>query len=110
MKIEFLNNKIKIILSTLGFNEKYIAFDYLSIIITYLIVNNNDSFETYNSAIEIVKEKYNLATRTITQSLNKILSMCNKTEIINKYQFNIVNNKTLNKIRVVKLYVENKLK
>ncbi|MBQ8615405.1 MAG: hypothetical protein IJ415_02445 [Clostridia bacterium] len=103
-----LTNKIKSILFSIGINEKYVAFDYLSTILCWLITNN-DNKDTYKKAIVSVAKQYGIATRTLTQGLSKVLTMCNKKEIISKYQFMMSNNGTFNKIKVVKQYIENAL-
>lgn len=112
MKNKILNltsKKISVILSSLGLSEKYAAFEYLEYILTYLIINDNDSETAFKEALTQLMNNHNLTKRSITQSLNKLLLTCNNTEITNKTQFHILNNGTLNKIRVVKAYIENKI-
>lgn len=104
-----LLKKIKTILFSIGFQEKYVAFEYLSIILNHLIINNDESINSYNQAIEIIKQNFNRTNRTILQSLNKILKTCSVNEINSKTQFNIINNSALNKIRVVKNFILTKL-
>lgn len=106
---DILLNKIKLSIYKIGIMEKYMAFDYLSIILASLIKNGSDAKNCYTNSVNMVSEKYHITPRAVTQGLNKVISMCNNEEIIKKSQFNIVNNSTLNKIRVIKNYVEKNL-
>ncbi|MBR6778946.1 MAG: hypothetical protein IKM43_02195 [Clostridia bacterium] len=105
LSINLINNKVNVLLSTLGMNERYNAFEYLSFIITYMIKQDNESTETYNQAIAILQEKYAITNRAITCGLNKLIKMCNNEDIFSKAQFNLNKKSTLNKIRVLKAYI-----
>lgn len=99
-----LKLKIKSIMFSLGMHEKYIAFEYLSFILTKLIIEDDDSLYNYKETLNIMSTKYNITNKTIMQNLNKILKTCSNLEIKNKMQFNIGSNSILNKIRVLKHY------
>ena len=107
LQTNLLSNKVKTILFSIGLNEKYIAFDYLTFILTYIIKHENDSLKTYKTSLDLIMEKYNISSQAIVQSLNKILKFCNNSEIINKVQFKTSSYGTLNKIRVLKTHIEN---
>lgn len=109
LSVNILSCKIKTILYSIGLSEKYNAFNYLCFILTYLIVQHNDSFQEYKIAINLVTKQFNVSERTTIQSVNKILKSCTNQEITNKFQFKILSKKTLNQIRVIKSYVEHEL-
>lgn len=98
-------NKIKSILFSIGINEKYASFNYLTTLLT-LLLNQAVSKESFKILIGQVSKYYNVATRTVTQGLNKILKTCNNPTITTKFQFIMTNNGTFNKICVVKKYIE----
>ena len=105
VKEKKLLNKIKVMLFSIGLTEKYVAFDYLATILEYMI-EHDSSTASYKQAINIVCNKFNITERTATQGLSKILKLCNNDEITNKLQFKVLNNSSLNKIRVIKDYIE----
>lgn len=104
----FSISKINVILSTLGFSERYIAFNYLSFIIIYMHRSKSDSSQTYKQAIAELQKKYGVSARTITFGLSYLLSCCTNPELTSKTQYNISNKRILNRIRLVKEFVEKK--
>jgi len=105
---EIIKNKVKVSLSSLGFNERYNSFEYLSTIITHLITHNSDSVESYMQALEIVENKYNITKLSINYGLKRITNTCQDPNIYSKSQYNLTKNGVLNRIRVIKAYtVEN---
>ena len=95
-----LIHKIKIFLFSVGLNEKYIAFEYLSLIIIQLITKNS-STTSYNQAIKLVSNRHNISERTTTQAINKILKQIKDENISKLTTLNLTKNKTLNTIRVL---------
>lgn len=106
---QLLVNEIKLSLSTFGMSEAYHSFNFLTDIIFYMIKHNDDSLEIYQKSIKLLAEKYNLTERSIINGLQYILKHC-ETKIKSKIQFNLTKNSTLNKIRVVKNIILDKLK
>jgi len=101
---ELISNKIKVVLTSIGLNEKYKGFNYLTHIITYMIKHESDSSVDYNIAIELIAVGYNITKSAINDSLKKITSQCMIESINCKMQFNLTNKGMLNKIRLIKGY------
>lgn len=93
-----LFNKIKISLFKLGLNEKYIAFDYLSYILTYFIRQNDCSYKSYKNIVDLLSQRFETTSKTITQSLNSLLKKCTLLNLSNLYTFH--------KIQMIKTYFE----
>lgn len=100
-----LTNKIKSLLFDLGLNEKYIAFDYISNVLTCMIKQNNNSIDCFKKAIQLTTEKYQVSEKTIIQGMNKMIKLCNN-DFTSNIQFNLKTNSTLNKIKILKLTIE----
>ena len=105
MPIDLLTNKVKVCISTLGMNERYNSFEYLTMILVYMLKNDTDSIEAFRTALSLVEKRFNIGERTICYGINKLFKMCNKELIQSKVQYQLSNNSTLNKIRVLKAYV-----
>jgi len=105
IKPYLLRNKINICLTKIGFNEKYAAFEYISYILLNIIAEDNNSLEFYNKLLENLSNRHNISTVAIAYSLKKLTNMCKYHEIFSKSQFNLKNNATLNRIRVIKNYI-----
>jgi hypothetical protein len=101
-----LINKIKITLFELGFNERYVSFDYITYVITYFIKHEDSSYISYKTIINLIAERHNTTARTITQSIHKILNMCENFSNKN-FDFFISKNQSLNKIIYIKNYFLN---
>jgi len=104
MPTELINHKVKIVLSSLGLNERYNAFEYLSFVITYMIKNDTDSYSSFNEALNIIENKFNITKIAISYGLKRITDKCVKNSAINCNQFNLLNNGLVNRVRVMKLY------
>jgi len=105
MPIDVLNNKIRVVLSSIGMSESYIGFSYIMHIISYMIRNNDDSTSTYHQAIEYIKDRYHITSRSVSYGVNGMLKNCHSEKIMNLSQYNLTNNSNLNKIRVLKNYI-----
>ena len=105
-KTEFLIIKIKNFLFSLNLNEKYVSFDYLTMVLAYLIKNNSTKNLVYHQSIKDLSKTYSLSTRTIVQGLHKIVSMCNQNLLINFSEVNLNNCKTKDKIILLKNLAE----
>lgn len=106
---EIIKNKVKVSLSSLGLNERYNSFEYLSTIIAYLIHINSDSVESYNKALAIVEEKFHIAKISINYALKRITNTCKDPSISSKSQYNLSKYGVLNRIRVLKSYTMDNL-
>lgn len=73
-----LYQKIKVALATLNMNDAYIASEYLARIIFYMIYNKDDSSEGFKKAVDIVRDKFNLAQSTIRGCIGGMLNKCSK--------------------------------
>lgn len=102
-----LTQKIKLILFNLDLNEKYVAFDYLTLILIYFL-RNDTSLKCFNNAVQEISKKFSITKRTIMQELNKLLKHVNTSQI-HSLSFNLAKNHTINKIRVIKNYIEQKI-
>ena len=109
ISINFMEIKIKNFLFSIGLNEKYISFDYLTSILIFLIKKDNSDFSTYHEAVCWLMNKYGVSSRTIIQGLHKIISMCNHPSITSLPQFKLGKSKTIHKIRIIKIFAENHL-
>lgn len=105
---EILKQKINSILFQIGMSEKYIAFEYLSIILTHLIKDQNDTKIAYKQALKAIMEQYHVAERTIIQSLNHIMKNCTQVELSKQLE-NEQKQNTSNKILIIKNYVNKTL-
>ncbi len=105
MPTELLTNKVKVCISKLGLNERYNSFEYLTMILVYMLKNDNDSIEAFRAALTLIEDRFKIGERTICYGINKLFKMCNKELIQSKVQYQLSNNSTLNKIRVLKAYV-----
>ncbi len=101
---ETIKNKVKICLSLLGFNEKYIAFEYLAYIISYMIIYENDSYNSFNNALDLISENYNITKTAINYGLKRITDKCLNEDIRSKNQYNLTKFGLLNRIRVIKIW------
>ncbi|MBO5954963.1 MAG: hypothetical protein J6Q13_03250 [Clostridia bacterium] len=99
-----LTQKIKLILFNLNLNEKYAAFDYLTLILIYFL-RNDPSLKCFNKAIQEISKQHNITRRTIMQELNNLVKHIDSSQIHN-LSFNLVKNHTINKIRAIKNYIE----
>jgi len=97
--------KIKSILFSIGLNEKYVAFEYMVYVLMQLMDYPNIK-SSYKAALIDATNYYNVSLRTITQAINKLLKKCNISTIINRQQFNLKNNTTINKLSIIKNYIE----
>ena len=105
---EILKQKVNSILFQMGMSEKYIAFEYLSIIVTRLIEDNNDTKITYKQALKDIMEQYHVTERTIIQGLNHIMKNCTQNELSKQLVLELKHN-TYNKILIIKNYVNKNL-
>lgn len=106
MKTEkLIKLQIKSSLFAIGFNEKYVAFDYLTELLL-LSFNQNLSTELFKNCVEKITNKYNISTRTLTQGINKLMRSSIDPIITSKALFHVNFNSTLNKLIVIKNYVE----
>ena len=105
MPIDLLTNKVKVCISTLGMNERYNSFEYLTMILVYMLKNDTDSIEAFRTALSLVEKRFNIGERTICYGINKLFKMCNTDLIKSRVQYQLSNNSTLNKIRVIKAYI-----
>ena len=105
MPIDLLTNKVKVCISTLGMNERYNSFEYLTMILVYMLKNDTDSIESFRTALSMVEKRFNIGERTIINGINKLFKMCNTELIKSRIQYQLSNNSTLNKIRVIKSYI-----
>lgn len=101
---ETIKNKVKICLSLLGFNEKYIAFEYLAYIISYMIIYENDSYNSFNNALDLISENHNITKTAINYGLKRITDKCLNEDIRSKNQYNLTKFGLLNRIRVIKIW------
>ena len=106
---EIIKNKIKVSLAMLGFNERYISFEYLADILTYMILKESDSVENFNNSINIIGKKYNISKTAIIYGLKKITDTCLDQQIYSKAQYNLKRNCIINRIRVLKSHTANML-
>lgn len=109
MPIDLLTNKVKVCISTLGLNERYNSFEYLTMILVYMLKNDTDSIEAFHTALSLIENKFKISERAICYGINKLFKMCNKEQIQTRVQYQLSNNSTLNKIRVIKTYILNTL-
>ena len=107
LSIEIIKNKVKVSLAMLGINERYIAFEYLAIILTHLISTNSDSIKNFEEAILIVENKFNISKTSIIYGLKRLTDLCGNKDIISKAQFNLKHYCVLNRIKVLKEYALN---
>lgn len=105
---QLLLTEIKVILSNLGMSEMYHSFNFLTDIIFYMIKHDDDSAAIYKKSLNLLAEKYAVGERTISNGLASILKSCDDS-IKSKTQFNLTRNSTLNKVRVIKNYIKEKL-
>lgn len=106
---ELLNNKIKVCLTSIGLNERYIAVEYLAYILTHMIKLNSDSVLDFETALKYVSERFKIKQISVQYEIKKILAKCSAVQVVNLIKFNIKTNPTLNKIRAIKNYVISKL-
>lgn len=106
-KSNILIKKIRLILNSIGLNEKYNAFEYLSIIMLYMLENSDYTIVSYNNIINILMQKFNLTKRSLIQGLNKLLSTCTEPIITNSQIFNLKNCSSYNKIKLIFSYIHN---
>lgn len=106
---ELIKNKIKVSLAMLGFNERYISFEYLADILTYLISKESDSIESFNNSINLIEEKYNISKTAVIYGLKRITDSCLDKSIYSKAQYNLKRNCIINRIRVLKSHTLNML-
>ena len=109
MPTELLTNKVKVCISTLGLNERYNSFEYLTMILVYMLKNDDDSINTFHTALSLIENRFQISERAICYGINKLFKMCNKELIKSRVQYHLSNNSTLNKIRVIKSYIINTL-
>ena len=81
-KVARIYLKIKMILTELNLDEKYIAFEYLTNIIMHYIITKDDSIANYKNAIKIIEEKFNVKYSRITIGVSNLLKGCNFNKII----------------------------
>ena len=107
IQTNLLESKIKNFLFTINLNEKYVAFDYLTIVLVYLI-KNESNFKSYQQAIKFIINIYGITHRTIIQGLHKIISMCEIPQLkhISTFQSKC---KTIQKIFIIKSISEDYL-
>ena len=104
---QLLLSEIALILSNLGLSENYHSFHFLTDIIFYMI-KHDDTTLTYKKSLQLVAEKYEVSERSIINGLSTILRSCDDI-IKSKMQYNLSTKSILNKIRVIKKYVIEKL-
>lgn len=101
-------NRIRATLFTLDINPKYASFEYLVLIVKDLITNNNYTQSFYIYELNNIARRFNITTRSLSNSINALLKDCEKNLLKQKNQFNIRQNSTLNKVRVIcKFVVDN---
>ena len=105
-----LKQKVKIILNSLGLNEKYNAFEYLSIIIHHMLENSDYSVPEFNNIVNFLMQKFNITKRSLTQCLNKLLLQCSEPSIFNSPLFNLKNISLFNRIKLIYYYSVEKIK
>lgn len=104
---ELLTNKVKVVLSKLGMNEKYHSFEYLSYIVVYMLLHD-DSTKSYHDACNFLRLRFEIANKSISSGIASLLNNCDNELLKSKTQYKL-NNSMLNKIRVIKNYVLNTL-
>jgi len=104
----FLEVMIKNFLYSIGLNEKYISFEYLTWMLIYLIQIDDCDFTKYKQSVLLLVEKFDVSSRTINQALHKIITTCDNEQIVNFSQFKS-KTKTAHKILVLKIFAENYL-
>ena len=102
-------NQIRTILFTIDINPKYASFEYLVRIIDKLLTYRDFTQGTYIETIINVAEKFNISPRTLSNSINYTLRNCDNNLFKQKNQFNIKQNSTLNKIRIICKFVQENL-
>ena len=104
-----LIQKIKPILFSVGLNEKYIAFEYLTSILTFFIKNNDSSLSSYLKIVETISMYHKIEKLTIVQSLSKLLKKITDENITNNITLNLTKNRTLNILRNLTQLIKNKI-
>ena len=72
MPIDLLTNKVKVCISTLGLNERYNSFEYLTMILVYMLKNDTDSIEAFHTALSLIENKFKIDNNLLTYKLNDI--------------------------------------
>lgn len=103
-----LLREIRVILTDLGMSELYYSFNFLTDIIFYMIKHNDDSVSMYKKSVNLISQKHSVTERSVINGVSLILKSCDD-KLKTKSQFNLTHNSTLNKIRVIKNYVIEKL-
>ncbi len=107
MPTDLIANKVKIALSSLGLNERYKAFEYLTDIITMMIKQNNESNAMFYYAIKEIQEKNKISKASINYGLKKLTDQCKNDEILSMSQFHLTKYSLANRTRILIAYTLN---
>lgn len=101
---ELLTNKVKVCLSTLGLNERYNAFQYLTDILVDMI-EKDDVPATLHKSIKNIQQKYNIGKHAVYYGLDCMFKKTNIEKLMNDAQIQPTCSAVLNKIRAIKHYI-----
>lgn len=88
---EFLRPRIRVVLSSVGFCERYQAFDYLVETVCEMCQNKDETFKDYLQMVDRLSKYYNIAPISITGQIGVLImgnkDFCNRLDLTNKRNF-----------------------
>ena len=98
---DFLRPRIKVVLSRMGFCERYQAFDYLVEIIFDLIKNEDENSMDYNSCLNKLAQTFEVSAVSVAGGIGALLN--SNKNILNK--LGVSNKQNFYRIKIIKNYV-----